>query len=152
MTVYISNDPRRSLSSLWAFSERIRSHVRNKRAAVARKKCPWMKNRQLPLLYIQSTRYSQIVELREDSDSWERESSGLGSRERCYQRDEGTRRSLRIIESYDCLFRASAIRGCSSRWAQRSFVLRINWSRLPSANRQDDDITTGSQSFPRAHH
>lgn len=31
----------------------------------------------------------------------------LGSRERCYQRDEETKRSLRIIESYDCLFRAS---------------------------------------------
>lgn len=117
------------------------------------KKCPWMKNRQLLLLYIQSARFSQIVEMREGSDSWERESSGPGSRERCYQSDEGTKRSLRIIESYDCLFRASAIRGCNSRWIQYSLSSYVSADRLlSSANfllwiSQDDDITTRSQSF-----
>jgi len=93
-----------------------------------RKKCLWMKNQQL---YLCCT-ISEIVadSGNERSDSWERESNGLGSRERCYQCDEGTRRSLRIIESYDCLFCASAIRDCSSHWTRHSFVLRISWSLL----------------------
>lgn len=94
------------------------SHIRNKRTAVEEEKNARGWKIGSCLLYIQSARYLQIVEMKEGSDSWERESSGLGSRERCYQRDEGTKRGLRIIESYDCLFRASAIRGCSSCWTR----------------------------------
>lgn len=110
--------------SKYLLSESVVTFLINAVRAGARKKiCSWMKNRQPPPLYIQSARYSQIVEMKEGSDSWERESSGLESRERCYQRDEGTRRSLRIIESYDCLFRASVIRDCSSRRTRRSVIL-----------------------------
>jgi len=149
MAVYISNDLRKFLPGLRVFSERVHSHVRNKRATDTRKKMPVdEKLAAASVLYIQSARYSRIVEMKEGSDSWERESSGLGSRERCYQCDEGTRRSLRIIESYDCLFRASAIRRLQLplNLALTYQLIAPSFYEFPSANRQDDDITPGSLS------
>lgn len=66
-------------------------------------------------------------------------SGELGSSERCYQHDEGARRSLRIIGSYDCLSRAPAIRDC-----ERSRGLHV--SADDRVFRDDDDgIASGGQ-------
>lgn len=73
-------------------------------------------------------------------------SGGLGSRERCYQHDEGARRSLRIIGSYDCLSRAPAICDCKLPWVQL-FASTYQLTIAPSAisTRRADGITSGGQ-------
>lgn len=90
-----SNDLKKLLPGSRVFSP-VRHHARDARR---------IKNRELLLPYTISEIFADGGEGRDRPGTRQQ----LESRERCYQRDEETKRSLRIIESYDCLFRASLL-------------------------------------------
>lgn len=87
---------------------------------------------------IQSARYSQIAQRRGEIATVGTRKLSRESRERCYQRDEEVGRNLRVIESYDYLFRASASRNCNFRRLSFAYRTYIIWwlllSRFPFLN------------------